>query len=247
MEKAIQKLTNNLNSKHFIPIYGQTKTSDYTIEFEQDVVLHKGVNYKIGLMWLQGVNSFFNINETNNKLRYHNGTKYVLKELPPGGYRTIEDINERIKELIDNDEGITLSPDTVSLGTTITLKNNYKIDFSISGTFNKLIGFNSALIEKQGVTKSTSVVELTLDKAINVRCNIVSGFYMNGKRSNVLYTAPIPAPLGYDFEITPKNVIWLPVNVKSFNSLNFRVTNESNELINFRGYVFQFLVIIRQI
>ena len=26
----------------------------------------------------------------------------------------------------------------------------------------------------------------------------------------------IPAPLGYDFEMNPKNIIWLPLSTKSF-------------------------------
>ena len=104
MEAAVQNLAINLNSKHFIPISGKTKNSDYAMEFSEDVPL-RGVNYKIGLIWLQGVNSFFNINESNNKLKYHNGTTWKTVELPPGGYSEIQDISTRIKELIDNKEG----------------------------------------------------------------------------------------------------------------------------------------------
>ncbi len=244
----MQKLANNLNSKHFIPISGKTKNSDYTMEFIEDIPLHDGLNYKIGLIWLQGVNSFFNINESNNKLKYHNGIEWKeTVELPPGGYGEIKDINNRIKELIDNKEGITLNADPISLRTSFKLTNNYKIDFTIAESFNKLIGFTPSIIEKQGVSYSSTVVELKTVKAINMNCNLVSNFYINGRKSNVLYSSPIPVPLGYDFEIAPKNIIWLPINTKSFNSINFRFTNENNELINFRGYDFQFLALIRQI
>ena len=80
-----------------------------------------------------------------------------------------------------------------------------------------------------------------------MKCNPVSNFYINGKKSNVLYFCTIPVSLVYDFEITPKNIIWQPINTKPFNLINFRFTEENNAFINFRGYYFQFLALIGQI
>ena len=248
MEEAIKKLTNNLSMKHFIPIYGETDNSDYTMEFNRDINLND-VNYKMGLIWLKATNSFFNINETNNNLKYYNGSRWKIIQLPPGGYN-IDDINDRIKELVeinnDNKDAITLEADTVSLRTSFKLTNGYKINFNIEKTFNQLIGFNNVDIA-QGLTYSTNTIELTTVKSLNFNCNLVSGFYVDGKTSNILYSSPVPAPLGYDFEITPKNIIWLPLSTKSFNSINFRITDNNNKKVNLRGYKLQFLVLIRQI
>ena len=95
--------------------------------------------------------------------------------------------------------------------------------------------------------KSSKVIELTSVKNVSIECNIVSNSYLNGKKTNILYRFTIPAPLGYDFEINPKNIIWLPISIKSFNSINFRLVDDKGKLLNLRGYVFSFLTLIRQV
>ena len=83
-------------------------------------------------------------------------------------------------------------------------------------------------------------------KNVSVECNLVGSSYLNGKKTNILYRFTIPAPLGYDFEINPKN-IWLPLSTKSFNSISFRLVDDEGKLLNIRGYVFSFLTLIRQV
>ena len=52
------------------------------MEFTEDVSLHEGVNYKIGLIWIEGTKDIFNVHETNNKLKYFNGSTWKTVELP---------------------------------------------------------------------------------------------------------------------------------------------------------------------
>ena len=59
----------------------------------------------------------------------------------------------------------------------------------------------------ENTTESTKVVEITLIKNVSVECDLVGSSYLNGKKTNILYRFTIPAPLGYDFEINPKNII----------------------------------------
>lgn len=249
MDQAFQKLTNMITKKDFIPIYDDIYESDHTIEFEQDIKLKDNVDYKIGFIWGKTTNSNFNINNTNNKFRYYNGTDWKLVNLPEGGYKSINDFNNKIKEILevnsDNKDNINLTPDTISLKTKFELLNGYKIDFTINNSFNKLLGFDNILLET--TQSSTKVVEITLVKNISVNCNLVSSSYLKGKKTNILYRYTIPAPLGYDYEINPKNIIWLPISTKSFNNLNIQLKDDVNKLINLRGYVFSFLILIRQV
>ena len=66
-------------------------------------------------------------------------------------------------------------------------------------------------------------------------------------KTNILYRFTIPAPLGYDFEINPKNIISLPLSVKSFNSISFHLVGDDWKLLNLIGYVFSFLPLIRHV
>ena len=125
------------------------------------------------------------------------------------------------------------------------MKNDYKIDFKIDNSFGELLGFEKIILEN--TVESSKVIELTSVKNVSIECNIVINSYLNGKKTNILYRFTIPAPLGYDFEINPKNIIWLPISIKSFNSINFRLVDDKGKLLNLRGYVFSFLTLIRQV
>ena len=83
----------------------------------------------------------------------------------------------------------------------------------------------------ENTTESSKVVEITLIKNVSIECNFVSSSYLNGKKTNILYRFAIPAPLGYDFEINPKNIVWLPLSVKSFNSISFRFVDDKGKLL----------------
>ena len=95
----------------------------------------------------KATNSFFNISEKNNRLKYYNGSTWKTVQLPIRGYKTIDDFNMRIKSIIDNKDNIALIADTISLKTIFVLKNGYKIDFNINNTFGELLGFNKILIK----------------------------------------------------------------------------------------------------
>ncbi len=249
MDESIRKLTNMITKKDFIPLYNDIYESDHTVEFDNDITLKNNVDYKIAFIWGKGTNSFFNIDETNNKFKYYNGSTWKTVQLPIGGYKTIDDINTRIKSIIenkgDNKDNISLEADTISLKTKFIIKNSYKIDFRIENSFNDLIGFDNRIIEN--TKDSHKVVEITSVKNISIKCNLVSNSYLNGKKTNILYRFTIPAPLGYDFEINPKNIIWLPLSIKSFNSISFRLVDDNDKLLKLRGYAFSFLVLIRQV
>ena len=245
MDESIQKLTNMITKKDFIPLYNDIYESDYTVKFNNDITLKDNVDYKIAFIWGKGTNSFFNIDEMNNKFKYYNGSIWKIVQLPIGGYKKIEDFNTRIKSIIDNKDNITLEADTISLKTKFILKNGYKIDFTIDNSFNELLGFDNQMIEN--TKESNKVVEITSVKNISIKCNLVSNSYLNGKKTNILYRFTIPAPLGYDFEINPKNIIWLPISIKSFNDISFRLVDNNDRLLKLRGYAFSFLVLIRQV
>ena len=129
------------------------------------------------------------------------------------------------------------------------MKNGYRIDFNIDNSFGELLRFEKIIVGNstnvENTTESSKVVEITFIKNVSIECNLVSSSYLNGKKTNILYRFTIPAPLGYDFEINPKNIIWLPL--KSFNSISFRLVDDKGKLLNLRGYVFSFSTLNRKV
>ena len=62
MDQAIQKLTNMITKKDFIPLYNDIYESDHTVNFNQDIKLKDSVDYKIAFIWGKATNSFFQYN-----------------------------------------------------------------------------------------------------------------------------------------------------------------------------------------
>ena len=250
MEQALEKLQNSLSRKHFIPIKAEFFDSEFTMEFENRLELKQDVDYQIGLLWFQGTNSIFNIHSNNNNFRYYNGTVWKQSTIRLGGVDH-EKINTRIKEVLkennDNEEAINITAETSSLQSIIKLSNNYQIDFSIPNSFGNLLGFNNIKITKQGINYSTNIVELASVGSIDIGCNIVKGFYVNGKSTNILHSFAIPAPLGYTFEVKPQNVIWLPISTRNIDSITFSILNKGNKIKYGVKYQIQLVVIIKQV
>ena len=83
---------------------------------------------------------FFNITETNNKLKYFNGTNWRTVQLP------IDDFNTRIKSIVENKDNIKLEADTISLKTKFYSENGYRIDFNIDNYYGELLGFEKIIV-----------------------------------------------------------------------------------------------------
>ena len=156
MDQAIQKLTKMIAKKDFIPLYNDIYEADYPVNFNQDIKLKDNVDHKIAFIWGKATNSFFNITEANNKLKYYNGTEWKTVQLPIGGYKTIDDFNTRKKSIVDNKDNIKLEADTISLKIKFILKNGYIIDFNIDNSFGELIGFEKIIISENTNTENTT-------------------------------------------------------------------------------------------
>src|SRR5690349_494928 len=62
----------------------------------------------------------------------------------------------------------------------------YQIDFSKKDTFRELLGFNPKMI-KEGYNIFDGTVQIIKTSAILIKCDLVSGRYINGIRNGMLY------------------------------------------------------------
>ena len=99
-------------------------------------------------------------------------------------------------------------------------KNNYKVDFTIDNSFRELLGFSSKKIETNGTFCSDNVIQIS--SGINsewIHCDLIDGAYNDGIRTNtILSFSAYSTPIGYKFNMEPKNLVYLTVSGKNIQS-----------------------------
>ena len=126
------------------------KPGNFTTKFFPELLLDQNEHYYIALDHLSMTASWHNIRPEceNNKLRISKDKGKTFEETSfPSGVYDYEDINEFIHQKIgklpgdDKNFGINVLFDLTTFKVFIQLDENYQIDFSGSGNFNVLLGF----------------------------------------------------------------------------------------------------------
>lgn len=168
--------------------------------------------------------------EDDIEIEYY-GFDYIT--IPVGSYEIVE-----IEELLKN----KLKPHGVELSLKVNkntmhseLVCNRSIDFRPNDSLATLLGFqHKTLVEKEKHI-SRSVVKISRVNVIKFECSIINNSYSNGKLAHTIHEFfPNVAP-GYKIIEVPKNIIYLPVFVKSLTHINIKLVDQDNNLVNFRG------------
>ena len=185
--------------------------------------------YVLGLVEFLTFNSIPNVDENNNK--FYVGDKVIL--LPTGSYE-IEDIDKYLQEKLAH-IGITfnLKPNNNTLCSVI--KCSKEIDFTPKDSIGQLLGFAKRKLKANTEHTSDLPVKILKINSLRVECNITVGAYINGQRVHTIHQFFPAVPPGYKIIEVPSHVIYLPVAVKSIDSIQLRVVDQDGELVNFRG------------
>lgn len=214
-------------------------TSVFNVDYFPPIELSG--DYECALVDFQTYNSIPNVDDHNNM--FHIGS--VSVRIPTGSYE-VEDLAEYInKQLKYMYEGLEIqlfaNNNTLKSSISATDKICFDKDRSIGG----LLGFSKRELAANVLHKSDLNVNIVKVITVRVECNIISGSYSNSKRSHILHEfSPTVAP-GYKMVEVPKNLIYLPVNVKTISSLTVKLTDQDGELINFRGETISIRVHLR--
>jgi len=184
------QISEKLTKKSDINLIFTSDKSDFTTKIYPPLNLEMD-KWSLGLACLDTYYSFANINSNNNKFKYSidSGTTWTNISLPVGCYE-ITQINETIKELLeDKSSYFELVPNFITLGSIITITNEqFKIDFNVDNTLATVLGFKKDRILTVGVNKSPDIVNILEINSILVNCDIISGSYLNGSNSPVIYS-----------------------------------------------------------
>lgn len=195
--------------------------------------------YECGLLYMSTFNSIPNIDHRNNK--FHYGKNEVL-EIPEGSYE-LQDLNDYLKNHLQGCN-FSLTCNNNTLKTSILCSKN--IYFNKEQSFGKLLGFGEETIPANILAESPFPVSILSTTIVRVECDIVSGSFVNGKPSHIIHEFVPNVPPGYRIIETPKNVIYFPVTHNSVSSLEIRILDENQNLVNLRGEEIQIYLHLRK-
>lgn len=231
-------------SKTFIPfqtIMDETLTlslsgtsSVLESQFFPPIELSKNKNYVLGLVELLTFNTIPNIDKDNNKF-------YILEEeddpivLPVGSYE-IEDIEKYLqKHLASKNITLNLKANNNTLHSSIEC--SHKVDFRPRDSLGRLLGFVPRILNSNTLYESDHPVNILKINSLRVECNITAGAYLNGEKVHTIHEFFPAVPPGFKIIEIPAQVIYLPITVKTINTIQIRIVDQDGHSVNFRGEV----------
>lgn len=236
-----------------------SNTTDFTTIISPPIQLNKNKQYEAALLSVDTYNSIPNITDENNKFTYSNdkGINWKTLTLSTGSYE-LQAINDEIqRQMIVNEDYdheknecyITISAHTSELKSIINITNeSYLIDFTKENSIGSTLGFSSSQIE-YGYTKSEKIVNITKVNKVLIKTNIISGSYVNGSQSPVIYSFnPNKVSPGYKIDERPNpKLIYHPVNNLFIDRIHIWLTDQNNNQIDLRGETVTITLHLREV
>lgn len=242
--EKLNDLQNYLSNKDQKLFNITSNKSDIKINFTPPIELNSNRNYKLGLLWFSAYNTIFNVDKTNNRFEYYDYTgKKQLIVLDPGCYEIIQinteiqrQMQKQIKDQILN-KLIKIELDKSTSKSILSIPEGMFVSCDTENSILQILGFNKANKKISGYVKSDNIINIIKISTINIECNLVSGSYLNGTPSNILYSFPsYSVPVGFKILEKITHPVYLPINKTSMIShMKIRIVDENNNLINFNG------------
>lgn len=256
---------NGVIPKHGMQLDLSSNESNFTVNFEEPLVLDDDVEYAIGLVNLETYYNFPNIEYGKNNTFYYSadkGTTYNVVNIDTGSY-SIGSLSSAIFEKMraNNHFDTTKHKPHIqfhydkNIGKVmLTIKDGYTIDFNRPKTFRDLLGFGANIYTVN--SSSSEPAKILHIKSIMIHVDVVEGSFVNGAKQPIIYTftpnvsskfmiKETPKNLIYTFSSnistilkfteTPKNIIYVKINKKYIPYFNVKITDQDGKLLNFGG------------
>ena len=231
----------------------QNKPGKFTMKFTPELNLESNKEYYIALDHLSMTASWHNIRPEygNNKLVISEDKGKTWRTISfPAGIYDYEDINEFIQKLIgktDEAYGINVMFNLTTFKVLIQLKDDFQIDFSKSGNFNVLLGFDKAVLKSSAYGKNFPNISNSVDN-LYLRCSLLSNSIVSGKSSNVLYTfSTSTKPRSLPFDIQRTNYLWNRINTKTLSEVKFYFTDDEDREVDLNDIDISLTVVMKEL
>lgn len=196
--------------------------------------------YECALLHLSTFNSIPNIDGKNNTFYY--GDNETI-EIPEGAYE-LQDISDYLRSQVGKETTFNLFCNNNTLKTFIYCSKD--IHFEKNDSLGTLLGYGKQTLKANILHESQFPVNILSTTVVRIECDIVSGSYIDGKSSHIIHEFAPNVPPGYRIIEIPKNIIYFPVNQINVSSINIRLLDIKNNLINLRGEEVQLYLHIRK-
>lgn len=207
-------------------------TSTLTQKFYPPLELRNGT--VCGFIHFSTYNSIKNITENNNL--FYIGDNIVLT-IKPGAYEIVT-ISNLIKNYLrqqHTSEKIEFELKVNENTLCCEIYCSKPIHFGKPKSMASLLGYPpNTLAAKKNHTSINSVSIIPVN-IINIKCDIISNSYQNGKNSNILHSIALNVPPGYKIVEQPSHINYLPVNLNEINSITLQILDQNGNLIDFSG------------
>ena len=228
----------------------QNKPGKFTVKFIPELFLENNKQHFLALDHLSMTASWHNI-----RPEYENSKLVISKDGEnwetitfPAGIFDYDDINEFIHKRIgktDDEYGISVLFDLTTYKVFIQLANGFQIDFTKSGNFNVLLGFEKKLVSSSEYGKNFPNITNSVDN-LYLRCSLLSDSIISGKRSNVLYSFSTSTKTrSMPFEIQPFNYLWSKINSTAISEVTFWFVDDEDREVDLNDIDISLTVVIK--
>ena len=215
--------------------------------------------FEISVTFLSAYNGIFNVTSSNNKFYFTKSITdddhYIMITIPSGAYE-IESLNDEIKRIIIDDEHFTsdnypfkIQPNFTTLGSIVEISNQESaISFRPDDSIGSLLGFIKRAIYEEYNLSDNPVDIISFDNIL-IECDIAQGMIFRGKRSGIIFNFVMDVDPGYRYiHKFHGGVQWYMLNTNDFiSSINFKLKNESGDLVSFNGQSVTFRLSIKEV
>ena len=121
----------------------------------------------------------------------------------------------------------------------------FQIDFTKSGNFNVLLGFEKKLVSSSEYGKNFPNITNSVDN-LYLRCSLLSDSIISGKRSNVLYSFSTSTKTrSMPFEIQPFNYLWSKINSTAISEVTFWFVDDEDREVDLNDIDISLTVVIK--
>lgn len=202
-----------------------------------DSPIYMNDSYELAVIGLETYNSYPNVTSSiNGNFRYSDGTNWYTIVLPTGSYEVKSIATYILDNLVGSARGgITFVEEYAQLKVSIKLARGCQVDFSYPNSVNYILGFDPKIVSGDGKHYGENIVNINNVNTLFVNCNVIGNSYSNGKTISSIYGFSPNVSPGFKIIKEPTTPIYLPVTSSVMDAITVWITDQDNNLINFRG------------
>ena len=208
--------------------YWSTSPSKFTINLQKPL---KGSKAQIS--FCQIPNTYYNITTNNNSFNAGLGASVATNyQITPGNY-TLNDLMIAIQNILAPLGTISVTFDTITELMTISNSVNFSLNFNVSNSIAKVLGFNPQISYSNALSFISYQVPKLFDSSIYISCNFCTHIQTTSSISNVSFVIPHNVNRGEIIQFYSATQFSLQPHVKNqiIGNLEFIVFNEDGKVL----------------